>query len=139
MKWFADDYDARRKKRVKFLNGSLHFYKLYHMQCKPDWRPSLDLYETERNLIVLVDMAGMQPEDVQINLGREHLRLRGNRYKFPEPKIIRIHHMEIDFGPYDQTIALPKAVDPSGATSSYRNGFLVVRLPKEVKSAGSNP
>ena len=140
MKWFADDYDMDGRPKVKnIIRELLERYELSRIHTEVGWCPSLDLYETEEDLIMLVDMAGMQAEDVEINLGREHVRLWGNRYKPAEREVTRIHHMEINFGPYDQMIALPEPVDPSGVTTTYRDGFLLIRLPKEVQITNSNP
>ncbi len=138
MKWFADDYAHYGiRKLSKIVRGSFSRYELLHIHTKVAWRPPFDLYETEKDFIMLVELAGMQAEDVEINLDRERVRIRGNRCRPSEYEVTRIHHMEIGFGPYDQVISLPEPVDPSGATSIYRKGFLLVRLPKEVKSIRS--
>jgi HSP20 family protein len=139
MKWFADDYKRDGiGKQMKIVRGSFHSCELFHIHTKVGWRPSLDLYETEKDFIMLVELAGMQAEDVEINLDREHVQIRGKRCRPSEYEVTRIHHMEIGFGSYDQVIALPKPVDPSSITSTYRDGFLLVRLPKEIKSVRSN-
>ena len=70
-------------------------------------------------------------------MGRERVQLRGNRCRPSEHDVTRIHHMEIDFGPFHKTIALPEPVEPNGATSNYRDGFLLIRLPKEVQNTSS--
>jgi len=123
---------------MRMVRRSLYLFELLHIHSNLGWRPSWDIYETEDELIVLVEMAGMQGEDVEINVGRERVHLRGNRCRPNEHAVTRIHHMEIDFGPYHQIIALPDPVDPNGASSTYRNGFLLVRLPKEVKNTSSD-
>jgi HSP20 family molecular chaperone IbpA len=45
--------------------------------------------------------------------------------------------MEIDFGPFNQAIRLPVPVDPDGASSTYRDGFLVIHLPKKSRVSAS--
>ncbi|UCG13175.1 MAG: Hsp20/alpha crystallin family protein [Deltaproteobacteria bacterium] len=135
MKWFPDDYHkVGIEKTMIIYKGFLHRFELFHIDINSGWRPFLDLYETEQDLVVLVELAGMQADDVEINVGRERVQLRGNRCRPSEHKVTRVHHMEIEFGPYDQMIALPEPVDPNGSTSTYRDGFLIIRLPKEVKS-----
>ena len=139
MKWFADDYVKDRVKNpIKIFWGSLHRYEIFHVQTNSSWHPSWDLYETDQELIMLVEVAGSQEADVEINVGRECVQMRGSRCRPSEQGVTRIHHMEIDFGSYSQTIALPEPVEPDGVTSKYRDGFLVIRLPKELKDGGSN-
>ncbi len=140
MKCFADDYNRYGiQKSMKIVWGSLSRYELLHIYSSLGWSPSWDIYETEEDLIMLVEMAGVEIDDVDINVGRERVEFRGNRCRPSEREVTRIHHMEIDFGPYHQIIALPEPVDPNGATVTYRDGFLLIRLPKEVKMASSNP
>lgn len=138
MRFFADDYfKDTRGMEMKMVRRSLYRYELLHIQRNFGWRPSWDIYETEDDLILLVEMAGIKPEDVEINLGKDRVQLRGSRCRPAEHVVTRVHHMEIDFGPYHQIIALPERVDPKGASLTYREGFVLIRLPKEVKSASS--
>jgi HSP20 family protein len=139
MKWFADDYyndgNGRRKKSAM---GPSNHYELLPIRKSLGWIPSLDLYETEQYLIMLLEMAGMQLDNVEINVDREEVQLRGNRWRPPEDEMTRIHRMEIEFGPCEHIVALPQPVDPKRATLIYRDGFVFIRLPKEVKIARSN-
>jgi len=139
MKCFADDYyeDAGQQK-VQAVWGRLDRYKRSHTHGKSGWHPSWDLYETEKLLIVLVELAGLTIDDMDVVVGENSLNLRGKRWRPFGRQITRIHHMEIDFGFYQQTIAFPKSVDPGGSILSYRDGLLLIRLPKEEKSAVSN-
>jgi len=140
MKCFADDYNIDGiQKSMKIVWGSSYRYELLHIYSNLGWRPLWDIYETEKDLVMLVEMAGVEIDDVDINVGRERVELRGNRCRPSEREVTRIYHMEIDFGPYHQIIALPEPVDPNGATVTYRDGFLLIRLPKEVKMASSKP
>ena len=60
MKWFSDDYDTdETEKKMKVVKGSVQRGELLHIHSSIGWRPSLDLYETEEHLIVLMDVAGM--------------------------------------------------------------------------------
>ena len=124
---------------MKTVRGLFHRFELFHMHTNVGWRPLLDLYETEEDLIVLVEMAGIEKNDVEINVRREQVQLLGNRCRPSEREVTRIHQMDLEFGPYDQIIALPEPVDPSGSTSTHRDGFLLIRLPKEVKTDSTNP
>jgi HSP20 family protein len=138
MKSYADDYYMHELGvEMKMVRRSLYLYGLLHIHNNLGWRPSWDIYETEDDLIVLVEMAGIQAEHMEISVGRDQLQLRGNRCRPSEHEVTRIHRMEVDFGPYHQIIVLPEPVEPNGATSNYRDGFLLIRLPKEVQNTSS--
>ena len=122
---------------MKLVRKSTQFYEFLHVHGELGWRPAWDVYETENDLIVLVEMAGMQQENLEINVDRERLILRGSRCRPAEQEVKRVHHMEIDFGPYHQIIVLPELIEPEGVTSTYRDGFLLIRLPKVRGSCSS--
>ena len=138
MRFFADDYFRDGKgMEIKMVRRSLYRYEIYHIHTNFGWRPSWDIYETEDDLILLVELAGIKRDDVEINVGRDRVQLRGDRFRPSGHEVTRIHQMEIDFGPYHQIIALPKRVEPRGASSTYSEGFLLIRLSKEVKQSSS--
>jgi HSP20 family protein len=103
------------------------------------WRPSLDVYETAEEFVMLVAVAGIQPEDVEVVVDHDTLRLTGNRPRPVCKGVTRIHQMEIDFGPFSHTVRLPEPVDADAASSTYRDGFLTIRLPKRSRAAGPIP
>jgi HSP20 family protein len=100
------------------------------------WRPSLDLYETKEEFLVLVDVPGIQPRDVEVVVDRDILRIAGNRCRPVAQGITRVLQMEIDFGPFSHAIRLPEQVNSEAASSTYRDGFLTIRLPKRTKVSG---
>ena len=100
------------------------------------WRPSLDLYETKEEFIVLVDVPGIQPQDVEVVVDRDILRIAGNRCRPVGQGITRVLQMEIDFGPFSHAVRLPEQVNSEAASSTYRDGFLTIRLPKRTKVSG---
>ena len=101
------------------------------------WQPSLDLHETSAEFIVLMDVAGIQPKDVEVIVESTLVRISGNRCRPQDEKVTRVHHMEIDFGPFSRVLRLPSQVDPDAASSTYREGFLVINLPKKARSSAS--
>lgn len=139
MKYFADDYATDvTGKAMKIVKASLQRYELFHFHTNAGWRPLWDIYETEDDLIVLVELAGMQAEEVEFNVGRKRVQIRGSRCRPFKHDVTRLHQMEIVFGPFHHMITLPEPVQPNGGTSIYRDGFLLIRLPKEVKSSNLN-
>ncbi|MGD8255486.1 MAG: Hsp20/alpha crystallin family protein [Syntrophobacterales bacterium] len=140
MKWFDDDIDKefeRMRQRMERMARSLTRPGAATLCGDTGWRPSLDLYETDDELTLLVDVSGIKPQDVEVVVEHEVVRISGNRCRPLGEKVSRVHHMEIDFGPFSQAIRLPIPVDPDGSSSTYRDGFLVVHLPKKSRISAS--
>ena len=140
MKWFDDEIDKefeRMRQRMERMLGSPSRPVAATLCGDTDWRPSLDLYETVDAVIILVDLAGIQAKDVEVVVEGEKIRISGNRCRPLDENVSRVHHMEIDFGPFSHTILLPLRVDPNGASSTYRDGFLVINLPKMASISAS--
>ena len=92
------------------------------------WRPPTDLFETEENFVVRVEIAGMRDADFSITLDKQVLSIRGIRPEFPERKAF--HQMEIHFGEFVSEVEIPSPVDPDRVEAVYQDGFLRVILPK---------
>lgn len=92
------------------------------------WRPPTDVYETERSIEVRVEVAGMREEDFRISLADRSLIIAGRR-KDPSPKRA-YQQMEISWGEFRTEVYLPCAVDEERVEASYKDGFLLIVLPK---------
>jgi HSP20 family protein len=92
------------------------------------WTPPTDVYETETNLIVKVEIAGMSEEEFEVMVEEQVLTIRGVR---PDQNERRAYHqMEIGFGKFEITISLPSGVDLEQAAAEYQQGFLTIHFPK---------
>lgn len=94
------------------------------------WRPATDAYETEDQFIVQVDLAGMDPAQIEVLADKASLVVRGIRKESSVPGKKHFHKMEINVGPFIRKIAITVDVDPSSARATYRNGFLYVTFNK---------
>ena len=92
------------------------------------WTPPTDVYENESSLIVKVEVAGMQEEDFEVAVEDQILIIRGNRQGQNERRAY--HQMEIRFGEFEIAAEIPVMVDIEKAIAEYKDGFLVIILPK---------
>ncbi|HDM75619.1 MAG TPA: Hsp20/alpha crystallin family protein [Deltaproteobacteria bacterium] len=99
------------------------------------WTPPIDVYETSDEYIILVDLAGVDPKDIDIVVEDKVLRIRGRRNRPSIARATRVHEMEIDFGNFERYYRFPTPLDIARATSSYNNGLLEIVLPKKQKHA----
>jgi HSP20 family protein len=92
------------------------------------WQPPTDVYETEDHVVVKVEIAGMQAGDFDISLNARRLTIGGVRHD-PSAKL-GYQQMEIQYGAFETHVHVPKPVEEDGIEATYKDGFLVVRLPK---------
>ena len=92
------------------------------------WSPPTDVYETETEYVVRLEVAGMREEDFEVVLENNVLFIAGVRQDLPGRRAY--HQMEIRFGKFVNSIDLPGAVDPDVAAAQYSQGFLTVHLPR---------
>ena len=92
------------------------------------WSPPTDVYETEDNCVVKVEIAGMRDDDFEVAFENNVLTIMGVRSDHNERRAY--HQMEIRFGKFEIAIALPAPVDVEKAIAEYKDGFLMILLPK---------
>ena len=99
------------------------------------YRPQVDVYRTADppQLTVLVELPGVDPDDVQVVASPQALLVVGERRR---PKDCgHYQQMEIDYGPFQRQVTLAEDVDPEEATATYERGILIIRLPIAPKPA----
>lgn len=94
------------------------------------WGPAIDVYETEEELVVLVELAGVRREDIELVADSTTLVVRGERRESPSGKRRSYSQMEIPKGPFERVISLPTAINPDQTRAYWENGLLEILLPK---------
>ncbi len=92
------------------------------------FRPAVDVYRAEDPpaVLVVVELAGVDPDDTELALTDGTLVIRGVRRRSTEHRIL---HMEVDYGTFERQVSIPETVDAESAEASYVRGLLVVTLP----------
>ena len=100
--------------------------------------PNVNLYETESNYQVCVDLAGVDKDKIDIVVVDSRLTIRGNRAVPPCPEQeseehvrMRVHLMEIDHGAFAREVELPHDVIKESISAKYVDGLLWIELPKK--------
>lgn len=92
--------------------------------------PSVDLYQTENEIVVKASLPGMKAEDIQISVAGDVLTLRGETSSEEEVKEASYHIRERRSGSFARSIPLPAAVQSEKAKAEFENGVLTLTLPK---------
>ena len=98
-----------------------------------DWHPNADVCEQEDEIFVRMELAGVDPDQLEVHLEGSLLVVIGERqdpYRHCGVKTSRFCQMEIEYGPFERTVSLPASVTGSRAEAKYINGFLHIRLQK---------
>lgn len=95
----------------------------------PVFTPPTDIYETENALVLLVEMAGVQPDSVEVTLEKRVLTIRGQN-KGAQPDGYTLAHAEYRDGNYERAFTLSEAIDPERIEARMRDGVLTLTLPK---------
>jgi len=113
----------------------------FNFRPNDTWAPNVNLYETDEEYLVCVDLAGVDKEKIDLEVSNGRLSIRGIRavpsYGDPEADAaadkgkLRVHMMEIDHGAFFREVELPEHVAQSKIEAHYRNGMLWIELPKK--------
>ena len=92
------------------------------------WNPAADVYRSPDGWLVKVDLAGVKPSDLQIELLPSSLKIRGCRRDTVVRDGFTYQQMEITYSQFEKTIQFPCALEETTIDHDYRDGFLIVHL-----------
>lgn len=99
------------------------------------WLPSVDVSETDSELVVRAELPGMTHDDIEVNLQDNVLTLKGEKKQDKREEKESYHCLERSYGSFSRSFSLPTGVRADQITATFKDGVLVVSLPKaeEVK------
>lgn len=97
------------------------------------YRPRANLAETDNQFEVTVDLPGMKPEEIKVELQGGNLVISGERKEEKEEKGKTYHRIERHYGEFRRTIPLPTAVEEGKIDAKFCEGVLKIALPKSEK------
>ena len=95
------------------------------------WTPSVDVKETENEIVLLADVPGVDEKNIGIKIEDGTLTLKGERSFEGEKKGEGYHRIERGYGSFVRCFSVPDSVDPEHVVAAYKNGVLSVTLPKK--------
>ena len=100
------------------------------------WSPSVDIYETEHEIVLEAELPGMNREDFEVSIENNVITLKGKREFEKKEEGDNYHRVERGYGTFTRSFSLPRTVSAENTTADYSNGVLRVSLPKreEAKS-----
>lgn len=101
------------------------------------WQPRADVYETSDRIWVKVEISGAKADQIKVSLSPDNRTLSISGVRDEESvdigERLRCYQLEILYGPFERSIHLPGNVpiDPDGLSATYKDGFLLVVIPKK--------
>jgi HSP20 family protein len=99
---------------------------------------AIDVYQTPADIIVQTFVAGVSPADLEINITRDMIVIRGKRVESAKVMEGDFFSRELYWGTFSRTISLPQEIESDEAEAIERHGLLTIRLPKIDKNKKSN-
>ena len=117
----------------------------YNARPADTWTPNVNLYETEAQYMVCVDLAGVDKEKIDVELVDHRLTVRGARevpsydeatpdqaaHNAADRGRLKVHVMEIDHGWFLREVEIPEDAAREQIIAAYRNGMLWIEIPKK--------
>ena len=108
-----------------------------HLPIKSDWGEeetdgelTVDVYQTADDIIIKAMVSGIDPNDLDISIGRDLVTIKGKREGTREAGDDDYFYRELYWGSFSRTIALPQEIEVEEAEATQKHGLLTIKLPK---------
>jgi HSP20 family protein len=128
------EIDEMRDQMEQMVEEMCQLTRTFAPRGGASWAPPMDMYETPEEFIILVEMAGLHKEDIRVTVDQGVLRISGRRLNPIQDAQRRVHQMEVDFGPFQRTARMRTPILAEETRAIYREGFLLIRVPKAFKT-----
>jgi len=98
--------------------------------------PRMDLAESDQDVTVTMELPGVDPQDIHIDVSGNTLTVRGEKKRVQQERQRDYHYVERQYGSFHRTVTLPAGVDPDKVDAKYKDGVLTVTV---AKTPGARP
>ena len=99
------------------------------------WCPAADVYRSQDGWIVKVDLAGVQPHDVDVIIDGDLLRISGSRRDGTCGEGVSHYQLEITYSRFEKMIRFPRSIEHASIARDYHDGLLILHLREEQEQA----
>jgi HSP20 family protein len=127
---FVDPQEGAESEFYRNLDEMLRVVNPRFTLARHRWRPQIDIYETDRTIIIQAEIAGVRQEEIHLEISPRAVKISGTREGGALKEEARYHLAEIPCGYFERTLSLPVPIDTETASAVYRGGLLEIRLTK---------
>ena len=95
-----------------------------------DGQLTVDVFQDKNDIVVQSTVAGVNPENLEINITNESVTIRGTRERQETIEEKDYFYQECFWGKFSRSIILPQEIDPDNSVAALKNGVLTIRMPK---------
>jgi HSP20 family protein len=96
--------------------------------------PPVDIYENQNNIVLKLEVPGIQEKDIDVRVQDHTLVVRGERKFESDEKEENFHRIERTYGAFSRSFTLPNTVDTENVSATYENGVLNITLTKRAEA-----
>ena len=100
------------------------------------WAPRVDVTQHGEELVIRLDLPGIDKNDVKVNIGEDAITIHGERHRAQEEERDGVFRSERNYGAFYRTITLPPGTMTDQAKASFKNGVLEIRMPAAPSAEG---
>ncbi len=93
--------------------------------------PSVDMYETDKEVVAKATVPGVKPEDIELSVSGDRLIIKGKMEEEHSEEAANYVIKERQFGSFERVLPLPPTADAESARAEFKDGILTVTLPKK--------
>lgn len=97
------------------------------------FNPKIDMTEDEKEIKVTAELPGLAEKDIEVNLSRDILTIKGEKTQEKEEKGKETYYCERSYGSFTRTIQIPSEVELDKIDATFKKGVLNITLPKVAK------
>lgn len=127
---FRDVVSLREVMNRLFDESLVHPLGRWSERAKGKLAVSMDMYETNGNLNLDIDLPGLNPEDVDVTIHDNRLTIKGEYKADEEGERGDVHFRERHYGKFQRSITLPASINTDAAEAEFQDGVLKLTLPK---------
>jgi HSP20 family protein len=98
------------------------------------WTPRVDIQEEGKRFVILADIPGVEPKDIEINMDKGILSIKGERKSDVSAENGKTTRVERSYGSFYRRFALPDSADAEGIRANGKHGVLEVSIPKKPET-----
>lgn len=98
-----------------------------------DWVPAVDIREEDSDFVIVADIPGVDPKDIEVHMDNGVLTIKGEKESEKKEEREGYKRVERSFGSFYRRFALPDTADPEKITANSNHGVLEVRIGKQEK------
>ncbi len=96
--------------------------------------PAVDVYEDEHNVVLKIEVPGIDEKDIDVRIENNTLIVHGERNIDKEEKEENYRRIERQYGSFTRTFTLPNTVDTDSVSANYDRGVLKIKLAKKAEA-----